>query len=283
MTQETSEQLVLPTDISFHDEMSAVNDPRHALTVKHIFCLTGEMSFLLYGQTFSVKDTDGILLIAGQKLEVVEKTPDFSMKSVFFSERFMRMVIPHPQYGTQMLLSQMHDPVLRMTREEHDRALAVTEAIKERFNMRSHIFYYEVLKRTVQTAILDNFEFFSRSEGYGMQRISANQETFHRFITLLDQGDYRVHRNIDYYAEILHITPKYLSELSVKASGRPASHWIDFFTSNEVACLLQNGSIPIVEITEKLNFTSLSYFSHYVKSHFGLSPQEYRRKFNSGQ
>lgn len=271
-------ELVADTDIVFTTNISDVVADQYLLTIKHIFCLEGEATFMLAGRQFHVADSDGILLMPNQKPEKVEMSSNFRMTAVFFAERIIQMMLPAPQYGTQMLLAQMQNPVLEMDAARRDLCVKVMSAIKLRFNMRSHFFYYESLKRAIQMAILDNYDIYAQRRERGMNLQGQGIQTFHRFISMLDKGAYRSKREVAHYADALFITPKYLSEISVKASGRPASYWIDFFTSVEIACQLQSGERPIADIADSLNFTSLSYFSHYVKAHFGVGPQEYRRQ-----
>lgn len=272
------EGLVADTDIVFTTNVSDVVAPQHLLTIKHIFCLEGEATFMLAGRQFHISDTDGILLMPNQKPEHVDMSCNFRMTAVFFAERVIQMMLPAPQYGTQMLLAQMQNPVLMMDAARRDLCVQVIRDIKQRFEMRDHLFYYEALKRTIQMAILDNYDIYAHRHGSGMKVQGQAIQTFHRFISMLDKGVYRNKREVAHYADTLFITPKYLSEISVKASGRPASYWIDFFTSVEIGCQLQNSERPIADIAESLNFTSLSYFSHYVKAHFGVGPQEYRKQ-----
>lgn len=84
------------------------------------------------------------------------------------------------------------------------------------------------------------------------------------------------HRDLPYYASQLCITPHYLSEICKKVSGQPATYWIDRFTLPEVTRLLRRKELSLTDIAEKLNFSSLSYFSRYVQKSIGMSPSEYR-------
>lgn len=90
---------------------------------------------------------------------------------------------------------------------------------------------------------------------------------------------YRQERHVDYYASLLCITPKYLSEVCINASGHNASFWIDRFTSEEIARLLKEGDLTMQDIADKFRFSSVNYFTRYVKRTLGMTPSEYRQKF----
>lgn len=274
--------LVDSDDIRFLDTPDALTDPTLRDTIRNFYLLSGHFAFTFNGVRHHVAAPEGVLLTAGQLITDVVTSPDLDLRCTAYGGRFMQTVMPTSHHGTQMLLSQLQDPVLHMTQDEADLALSVARAVKQRFSMTGHRFFFENLKLAVQTGILDHYDVMARN----LERISAKpgvgQQTFHRFVTMLDAGDFRQHRDVAYYADRLHITPKYLSELCTRASGRTATYWIEFFTDIDIASQLQEGTLTIQEICDRLNFSSLSYFSHYVKAHFKFSPQEYRRRAVTG-
>ena len=75
----------------------------------------------------------------------------------------------------------------------------------------------------------------------------------------------------------MFIVPKYLSEICRNVSGRPASDWIESFTANELKHLLNNRQLTFTDIADEMNFSSMSFFSRYVKKVLGVSPSEYRK------
>ena len=96
------------------------------------------------------------------------------------------------------------------------------------------------------------------------------------FVELLSRGDYHCHRDLDYYAASLCVTPQYLSKICRQISGPPASHWIDHFFFQETIHLLNKKDLSLSEIAERMGFSSLSHLNQYVRRQTGLSPTEYR-------
>ncbi|MED9800693.1 MAG: helix-turn-helix domain-containing protein, partial [Prevotella sp.] len=97
------------------------------------------------------------------------------------------------------------------------------------------------------------------------------------FIELLYNGEYMRNRSLSHYASRLCVTPHYLSEICKKISGKTASYWIDRFTMQEITRLLRQKELSLTEIAERMNFSSMSYFSRFVQKRIGLSPSEYRK------
>ena len=100
---------------------------------------------------------------------------------------------------------------------------------------------------------------------------------FLRFLALAQQ-DARTEREVAYYADKLCITPKYLSQVSRTITGLPASRWIQFYASFELASLLNDTTKTLTEVSDMMHFENVSHFSHYVKKMLGKTPSEYRQK-----
>lgn len=96
------------------------------------------------------------------------------------------------------------------------------------------------------------------------------------FIRLL-QLHYMNERSVTFYAEKLFISPKYLSLLVKKATGRSASRWIDDRVIMEARNLLRYSGKNIQQVAYMLNFSNQSSFGKYFKHLTGMSPTEYQK------
>jgi AraC family transcriptional regulator, transcriptional activator of pobA len=102
-----------------------------------------------------------------------------------------------------------------------------------------------------------------------------NKEYYNRFMTLLNQYSVQ-ERTIGFYASKLYITPKYMTSLIKKTSGRSAMEWINDYVILEAKNLLRYSEMSIQEISEYLNFSNQSFFAQYFKRLTGFSPSVYR-------
>ena len=98
-----------------------------------------------------------------------------------------------------------------------------------------------------------------------------------RYFELVKQH-YRSHRDVAYYADILCITSKYLSQSVREATGKPALQLIDEFVISESKALLRSTDNSIEQIAEAMGFHSQSLFGKYFKRVTGISPREYRKE-----
>lgn len=69
---------------------------------------------------------------------------------------------------------------------------------------------------------------------------------------------YIEHRKLEYYADKLNITTKYLSGVSRTFTGRGASYWINRFTTTKICILLKFSRMSLSEIADKFRFSSVN-------------------------
>ena len=105
-----------------------------------------------------------------------------------------------------------------------------------------------------------------------------NEEIFVKFITLCN-ANYKEHRNTEWYAQELCLTPRYLSRCLFEFSGCTASKWINKMVMQEVCFHLCFSSKSIQQISHAFCFPNQSFFGKYFKCHMGCSPKKYRWSF----
>lgn len=96
-----------------------------------------------------------------------------------------------------------------------------------------------------------------------------------RFISLVNDN-YRSQHRLEFYANQMCITPKYLSAIIKTVTGHTAGQWICIFLIGEAQNLLTNSTLSVAEIADKLGFTNQSFFGKFFKHHTGKSPLAYR-------
>ena len=104
---------------------------------------------------------------------------------------------------------------------------------------------------------------------------NRTDELFNHFLALLREHC-STERSVEFYAQKMGITPKYLSLILKKKSGRNASKLIDEAVVYEAKRLLKYSGLSIREIAIKLNFASQSFFGKYFKQRVGVSPSRYK-------
>ena len=106
-------------------------------------------------------------------------------------------------------------------------------------------------------------------------RVANNH--FQRFLDLLHSVEVK-HRTVEWYANELCISSKYLSVLCKKHSGKTASEWITEHVLEDVRYYLKQTDYSIKQICDLLGFPNTSFFGKFVKEHFGMTPMQIKQK-----
>lgn len=84
-------------------------------------------------------------------------------------------------------------------------------------------------------------------------------------------------KDVSFYASALNITPKYLSEILMEISGKPAKILIDEHIAMEAKSLLRQTNMSVQEICFWLGYDDTSYFTKVFKKWEGIAPLAYRK------
>lgn len=250
--------------------------------VVHILCIEGSLSFTLHDTRYNVSHGDYVILPNGVLVSAVSQSVDCLLIVMSFEESFVGQLTFRSNYGIIGQLSLMQNPVMRLTPDDFQKCLADMERLRERSSDHRHLFREEMLATMLKAHILDLYDIHAR--GVSSEIVSSRPATLMReFIGMLLSGNHLHTRSLDYYADRLCITPHYLSEISKRISGQPATYWIDRFLTEAVSHLLLQPGMTLEQIADRMNFSSVSYLSRYVKNKLGVTPSEYRSSFSQKQ
>lgn len=85
---------------------------------------------------------------------------------------------------------------------------------------------------------------------------------------------YKENRTVQFYADKLNVTAKYLTTAIKRATGRPVLDWLHEAVLIEAKMLLRTTDLTVQQISERLNFSSLSSFIQFFKKHTGTTPKK---------
>ncbi|MXU65755.1 helix-turn-helix domain-containing protein [Oceanomicrobium pacificus] len=97
-----------------------------------------------------------------------------------------------------------------------------------------------------------------------------------RFLALVEERFDRSESVID-YARRLDVTPTHLTRICRRATGKPASHFIQSRVMEMARETLATTDLRVSEIAEELGFSDPAYFTRRFTATIGESPSQYRR------
>lgn len=265
----------LPMPLKFIDDIASFDLMAMPRNVTHILCLEGSLSFVLDHTRYNLIRGDYLILTTGLFATSFSKSDDCQIIAMTFPDNLLNNDTIKSNYGVFGHLSLLQNPVMKLS--EHDFENCRYDLVRLRQRMSEpHLFKEELIIALLKAHVLDLYDIHARAN-VAVSIESRPAQIMRDFIALLLDKEYMTHRSVDYYAAKLCVVPHYLSEISKQVSLQPASYWIERFTVRELTSMLADTSLSFDDITFRMNFSSLSYFSRYVKKTIGMTPSEYRQ------
>lgn len=101
-----------------------------------------------------------------------------------------------------------------------------------------------------------------------------------RFRVLL-QRNYQAEKQVSFYADKLHITPRRLSEMTESVLGKSAKQVIIDKMVGEGIRMLKHSNHTVSEIAYHLGFNDEANFSTFIKKHTNKNPRRIREEVNT--
>ena len=233
-------------------------------------CTSGSNTGKINLKPFTITAPSLCIVLPDQILEPGHSSEDFKGMVMIMSRKFTDSLNIPTSLST--MLSIQETPTIQLSDEE----------------LRSIQGYFWILRRAVQKK--DNPHrlevvqclikaFFYSTDFHHLpkdEKKPKNKLLAENFINLV-LAHYREERGVEFYADKLCLTPKYLSKTIKESSGKSASEWIDDYVILEAKALLKSTNKTIQQISDELNFPSQSFFGKYFKRVVGVSPKEYKK------
>ncbi|UPL48024.1 AraC family transcriptional regulator [Hymenobacter sublimis] len=108
------------------------------------------------------------------------------------------------------------------------------------------------------------------------------QQLLREFGALINQY-FRTQREVQLYADLLHVSPNHLNALCRRHLGKTASALIQERLLIEARRLLRHTPATVAQVADSLGFDDASYFSRYFRKHAGHSPEAFREQQQEGR
>ena len=242
----------------------------------HVLVRQGEMTFSDGKNSFTSRQDDLAIWQMSNTIQRVECSDDFEADVLLLSGEFLQQFNPEMVWASKGFVFIRINPTFHLDEEGLQLINDDFKLFHNRLVMPESSFKREVLGRVMQLFIYDLWTVCQ----HGLSQMDTSDNTariFLRFLALAQQNA-RTEREVAFYADLLCITPKYLSQVSRTITGLPASGWIQFYASFELVSLLNDTTKTLTEVSDLMHFENVSHFSRYVKKTLGKTPSEYRNK-----
>lgn len=107
------------------------------------------------------------------------------------------------------------------------------------------------------------------------RQLTRQEDIVVRFSELLAKHCSR-ERSIEFYADAMNLSVKYISNVIKESTGKTAGKLIEEYVMIEAQSLLATTNLTISQVSDRLHFPDSSTFGKYFKRLTGMSPKEFR-------
>jgi AraC family transcriptional activator of pobA len=135
--------------------------------------------------------------------------------------------------------------------------------------------YRESVAHIFSLLVLEVIGLFQRKKLDTLHSISRKEQLTVQFMQLVREHA-KEQRSVQFYADRLFVTPKYLSKCVKEVTGKTCGAIIDEMVVAQAKTLLSNHALTIGQVADELHFSDQFFFSKFFKKHTGSSPYQYR-------
>lgn len=255
-----------------------LDEPRRMNSLFIGICTKGEGGYVLNQKEYVIKENNAIILTDGQVIDKVWMSNDCDGFAFLISMPFVYEIVKDVNNLSDLFLLARRHPVFDLKTHEVSIAQEYIDMILKRLSQPESRFKNDVIRLLLLTMIYDLGDAFHRVLSDNNEKIhnSKAERFFVQFIQLVEHH-YQQERRVSWYAEQMHITPKYLSEIISHVSKRSPNDWIDKYVTTEIRNQLRTTNKKISEIAAELNFSNQSFMGKYFRENVGMSPSQYRK------
>lgn len=221
---------------------------------------------------YTLRGGDMFVLIHNRGTVFTDRSANFRAHAALISREYIEYM--HIPSIYRMFLSLRRNPVLHLDHESRDRVRGCFRLIESMLHSTDNVYRERTIYYALK-AYLFIIAHLSQTEG---QRAPSREEDITmRFLDLLEEHYTREH-TVAYYAEQMHLAPKYLSACVKASTGHPAIDRIAERLLTQAEKLLRRPELSISEICYHLGFTGPSAFGKFFRTHTGLGPREWRQQ-----
>jgi AraC-like DNA-binding protein len=239
-------------------------------------CTRGTAQVEVNLQVYQARADAMLLATPFHVLRIYDSSDDFLCRFIVFSKAFLTENNVNSHFLESFsYFKSASIPVIYPEQEDVKVLQNIYSLIKETLEREEHPYRVEMSRNTLNMLLYEVAFIYEKQHLIIKGKQTRKQELNMLFQELVFHH-YKEHRNVQYYADALFVSPKHLTETIKEVTGRTAGEWIDDAVILEAKVLLRNHDISIARVAENIHFPDQSSFGKYFKKHTGMSPSDYR-------
>ena len=240
-----------------------------------IVCHAGKFDFNLSGKQYSAQSGETVFIPETSFFRIIGQSENLEVSIIIYKVAPIRDVLGNMVYSVH-LYSQMSPEThcVWNTGDEDDVAGYISLIGTEQPQQDDFFPIYE--KRLLLLSLTYRLCYVFQKKFLSGNSVGARRtEIFLRLIQLIDRY-FMSERGVEFYADKLFLSPKYLSGVSKTVCGYTVQELVFKAIIRKSMAMLDSTNKTVQEISEDFNFPNPSSFGTFFKKQVGMSPQKYR-------
>lgn len=245
-------------------------------------CISGTGRIKINFKEYETRKGTILTILPNYVLEVVEQSDDMMTEFLIFSPDFLTEMPVSSNFDISMSIIQ--SPCLQISEAQADKLLEFHSFIVTQYKRKDHPFREQMAKGLLYTLLIEVGAIYYNKMKEAQDNPDADivsdtnsyqKEQVLNFFKLL-LHNHKKEKTLQFYANKMCLTPKYLSTIIKERTGRTAFSWINEVLISSTKYMLKTTDMTILQISEELNFPNPSFFGRFFKKHTGMTPIQYR-------
>ena len=266
--------IVVVDSIQKFAEINAAHIAMNAIAI----CTNGRIQGLMNGIKVELRKNQIAIIPQNVVVTDIMVSPDFDLKAMFLTNSILQSFLREKMnvWNDVMYVQRQHiitlddDGLLFYTNFYDMLCISAERGLGNPFRT-------EVIRALFRAAMLGlcgemKHRLKPVDKGDG---VLASIGHFQSFLDLLHSSEVK-YQPVEDYASMLCISPKYLTAICKKHSGKTASEWIREQVLEQIRFYLRQTDLSLKQVCDRTGFSNPSFFGKYVKEHLGMTPTDYR-------
>jgi len=241
-------------------------------------CIQGSAHVKINFREYTIERGTIITILPFYVVEYITRSDDLLVEFLIFSTDFITEMPISGNFDISQ--SIMQSSCLKISEQEAEKYLEFHSFIVKQYKRREHPFRQAMAKGLLYALLTEigsiYYNKYLEDNNFNEPNASSHQEELvARFFKLLLEH-HKQEKTLQFYADKMFLTSKYLSTIIKERTGRTAFAWINESLITSTKHLLKTTDMTVLQISEELNFPNPSFFGRFFKKHTGMTPLQYR-------
>jgi AraC-type DNA-binding domain-containing proteins len=185
-----------------------------------------------------------------------DKSPNFKSYSIAVGENFVSNI--QMQWKAEIYMLIKENPCISLSDGDMNMLIDMCDTLQSKYARLDHPYRNKICEHQLLVISYEIAGLYSKYRPLEKASQTRKHQILQQFLMLV-ANNYTKSRKVEFYAEKMCMTPKYLSSSVKEASDVSATQWIARTVISNAKYLLSRSELSVQQISDQLNFPNPSF------------------------